>query len=163
MGKIPWSRAWQETPVFLPGKSHGQKNLAGYSPLDGLSTHIAYTWPFLLLSNGSMLDQRSSVKCLWFFRLTLGFPCLDNFTITPTNINLRLRSGVHRNEDPCIPSLLLLNFFSLLPCSFTPWSVLLFFLLCWYIIIPPPPPSWIFFPNTSYLFKDWLSSLWFSN
>ena len=30
--KIPWRRKWQPTPVFLPGKSHGQRNLAGYSP-----------------------------------------------------------------------------------------------------------------------------------
>ena len=30
--KIPWGRAWQPTPVFLPGESHGQRNLAGYSP-----------------------------------------------------------------------------------------------------------------------------------
>ena len=29
--KIPW-RKWQPTPVFLPGKSHEQRNLAGYSP-----------------------------------------------------------------------------------------------------------------------------------
>ena len=32
MGKIPWRRKWQPTPVFLPGKSHGQRSLAGYSP-----------------------------------------------------------------------------------------------------------------------------------
>ena len=30
--KIPWRRAWQPTPVFLPGESHGQRRLAGYSP-----------------------------------------------------------------------------------------------------------------------------------
>ena len=30
--KIPWRRAWQLTPVFLPGESHGQRGLAGYSP-----------------------------------------------------------------------------------------------------------------------------------
>ena len=28
----PWRRKWQCTPVFLPGKSHGQRSLAGYSP-----------------------------------------------------------------------------------------------------------------------------------
>ena len=27
---IPWRRAWQPTPVFLPGESHGQRSLAGY-------------------------------------------------------------------------------------------------------------------------------------
>ena len=31
--KIPWRRKWQPTPVFLPGESHGQRSLAGYSPL----------------------------------------------------------------------------------------------------------------------------------
>ena len=32
VGKIPWRRAWQPTPVFVPGESHGQRNLEGYSP-----------------------------------------------------------------------------------------------------------------------------------
>jgi len=30
--RIPWKRAWQPTPVFLPGESHGQRSLAGYKP-----------------------------------------------------------------------------------------------------------------------------------
>jgi len=30
--KIPWRRAWQPTPVFLPGESRGQRRLVGYSP-----------------------------------------------------------------------------------------------------------------------------------
>ena len=30
--KIPWSRKWQPTPVFLPGEFHGQRSLKGYSP-----------------------------------------------------------------------------------------------------------------------------------
>ena len=29
---IPWGRKHQPTPVFLPGKFHGQRSLAGYSP-----------------------------------------------------------------------------------------------------------------------------------
>ena len=44
--RIPWKRAWQPTPVFLPGKFHGQKSLVSYSPqghsqtqLRGFSTH----------------------------------------------------------------------------------------------------------------------------
>ena len=32
VGKIPWGRKWVPTPVFLPGESHGQKSLMGYSP-----------------------------------------------------------------------------------------------------------------------------------
>ena len=32
VGKIPWRRKWQPTPIFLPGEFHGQKTLAGYGP-----------------------------------------------------------------------------------------------------------------------------------
>ena len=31
VGKISWKRAWQPTPVFWPGESHGQRSLTGYS------------------------------------------------------------------------------------------------------------------------------------
>ena len=45
--KILWGREWQSPPVFSPGKSHGQRNLVGYSPrghkrLD--RTECAHTW-----------------------------------------------------------------------------------------------------------------------
>ena len=30
IGKIPWRREWQPTPVFLPGEFHGQRSLADY-------------------------------------------------------------------------------------------------------------------------------------
>ena len=32
VSKTPWKSKWQPAPVFLPGKFHGQRNLAGYSP-----------------------------------------------------------------------------------------------------------------------------------
>ena len=32
--EIPWRRVWQPTPVFLPGKPHGQRSLGSYSPWD---------------------------------------------------------------------------------------------------------------------------------
>ena len=32
VGKIPWRRIWQPTPVLLPGESHGGRSLVGYSP-----------------------------------------------------------------------------------------------------------------------------------
>ena len=32
MGTIPWRGPWQPAPVFLPGESHGQRSLVGYSP-----------------------------------------------------------------------------------------------------------------------------------
>ena len=55
IGKIPWRREWQPTPVFLPGEFHGQRSLGGYSPwgqkaseaTEQLTTH---GW-FILLYN----------------------------------------------------------------------------------------------------------------
>ena len=32
VGKVSWRRKWQPTPVSLPGKSHSQRSLVGYSP-----------------------------------------------------------------------------------------------------------------------------------
>ena len=32
LGRSPWRREWQPIPVFLPGESHGQRSLVGYSP-----------------------------------------------------------------------------------------------------------------------------------
>ena len=32
VGKVPWRRAQQPTPVFSPGETHGQRSLVGYSP-----------------------------------------------------------------------------------------------------------------------------------
>ena len=31
MGRSIWGRKWQPTPVFLPGKFHGQRKLVGYN------------------------------------------------------------------------------------------------------------------------------------
>ena len=37
--KIPWRMEWQPTPVFLPGKSHGQRSLEDYSPWGRVTEH----------------------------------------------------------------------------------------------------------------------------
>ena len=44
VGKIPWRRKWQPTPVFLPGKSHGWSSLAGYSFFFKLRLILVCTW-----------------------------------------------------------------------------------------------------------------------
>ena len=41
--KIPWRRKWQPTPVFLCGKSHGQRSLVGYSPW---GHKVVHDWAF---------------------------------------------------------------------------------------------------------------------
>ena len=42
LGKLPWRRTWQPTPVFLPGEPHGQRSLVGYSPWG--HRRVEYRW-----------------------------------------------------------------------------------------------------------------------
>ena len=44
VGKILWRRKWQPTPVFLPGKSHGQRMLAGYNPWSHKESDTTKHW-----------------------------------------------------------------------------------------------------------------------
>ena len=45
--KIPWRREWQPTPVFLPGESHGQRSLVGYSPWGAKESEwLINTWNY---------------------------------------------------------------------------------------------------------------------
>ena len=65
--KILWRRKWQPTPVFLPGKSHGQRNLVGYSPWDCKEVDATEHTHMLGSAN-------SSAPCLRPFHQT---PCRD--------------------------------------------------------------------------------------
>ena len=52
LGRFPWRRKWQPTPVFLPEKSHGQGNLPGYCPMGhGQATKHASFHRFSFLSS----------------------------------------------------------------------------------------------------------------
>ena len=51
---MPWRRKWHPTPIFLPGKSHGQRSLAGYSPWG----HKVLNMTELLNNNNNILHMR---------------------------------------------------------------------------------------------------------
>ena len=73
VGKIPWRRKWQAPPVFLPGESHRQRNLGGYSPWgyksckkkSGMTAHLST----------SMMLSANTVSTFWsVFPTTLTLP-----------------------------------------------------------------------------------------
>ena len=74
MSSIPRLRRWQPTPVFLPGKLHGQKSLAGYSPWGlswtWLSIHIIVLrlifWKASILFTTMAAPVYSPTKCAGF-------------------------------------------------------------------------------------------------
>ena len=61
---IPWRREWQPTPVLLPGKSHGQRNLAGYSPWGCKEANTTERLTFTFVHTG----------CLALLMLRIKFP-----------------------------------------------------------------------------------------
>ena len=89
VGKMPWRRKWQPILEFFPGKSHGQKSLAGYSPwgckrvrhywththtycmskfyfyIKGL--YIASTWVFNIFSSFSWIAFLLITLNYWLF------------------------------------------------------------------------------------------------
>ena len=69
VGKIPWTRKWQPTPVFLPGKFHVQRSLAGYSPWghkeSDMSEHThTHTHTLLLLLHVTIPNTKDKAMLL---------------------------------------------------------------------------------------------------
>ena len=75
--KIPWRRKRQPTPVSLPGKSHGQKSLVGYSPWDckesGKTGRLTLTYLLSISVNALPVTQAKILKL-----------SLTSLSLTPT-------------------------------------------------------------------------------
>ena len=69
VGKIPWRRKWQPTPVLLPWKSHGRRSLVGYSPwgckesdmTKQLNFHFFRLSPILIFPSGSVVKNPPTI------------------------------------------------------------------------------------------------------
>ena len=90
VGMIPWSGKWQPTPVFLPGESHGQGSLVGYSPQgckkSGMTeyTHTLYTilWRQRTICNPGLQNRQ----------LVRGFAALQCLTLLPASQTEKLET-----------------------------------------------------------------------
>jgi len=75
VGKVPWRRPWQPTQIFLPGESHGQRSLAGYSPwghepsdmTEQLSTHMDGWVPLPFTRNCHNIASYTPIQIFKFF------------------------------------------------------------------------------------------------
>ena len=63
VGKIPWRREWQPTPIFLPGECYGQRSLAGYSPW---GHRVGHNW------TTNTLHNVLSIIYVQFFRILMN-------------------------------------------------------------------------------------------
>ena len=77
VGKIPWRRKWQPTPIFLPGEFHAQRSLAGYNPWGRQSRTWLSNWAHrhakYMLEKGKHLSLVRLHVCM-LSRLTLCNP-----------------------------------------------------------------------------------------
>ena len=76
--RVPWRRKWWPTPVFLPGESHGQRSLVGYTPqvrkesdmTERLHFHFHYYYYFVHSIFFSSLVLTEYFICFHFFLLS---------------------------------------------------------------------------------------------
>ena len=66
VGKIPWRREWQPTPVFLPGEFHGERSVVGYSPW--VTKKIRHDW----VTNTHFRSKDVFARCFchrnWYYK-----------------------------------------------------------------------------------------------
>ena len=85
VGKIPWRRKWQPTPVFLPGESHGRRSLVGYCPWgckeSDMTERLHFTSLHFLhlrtLSLGPSLLPHMALFCSFLWLSTISL-CVSN-------------------------------------------------------------------------------------
>ena len=66
LGRHPWRRKWQPTPVFLPGEPQGQRSLVGYSPWGHKESDTTERFHFQFSKNDCIsgyIFSRFSNKC----------------------------------------------------------------------------------------------------
>ena len=119
--KIPWRRKWEPTPVFLTGKSHEERSLAGYRPwghkqldtVEWLNTHSRH-WSRCLYEEKSnfsaqwlgykVISLGSNRKKVYFWKM---FPLLNKVCVYQAQVwqtlglsSHFLRSHYHHSPTP---------------------------------------------------------------
>ena len=103
----PQRRKWQPTPVFLPGKFHGQRSLAGYSPWG--CKELDTTEPLTLLQHTLMMTvtARMSWVCfiLWCNKLSPNWVALECRWLDGLRVPYKAAAGCCRGHQKLWPKL----------------------------------------------------------
>ena len=102
-GEDPLEKAWQPTPVFLPGEFYGQKSLAGYSPRDGKESDTTEQLTFLMYRDLYYTLLREVIKYLKHSKMfEQGFNhFLDLQFSSVTQLCPTLCDPMNRSMPPC--------------------------------------------------------------
>ena len=91
VGKIPWRKKWQPIAIFLPGKSHGQRSLVGYTPWG--CKRVRHDWA-----------TKQQQQCWASFHMLIGYLYI---------FSREMSIQVHRSFKKLVALLLLLSSISL--------------------------------------------------
>ena len=104
VGKIPWNRSWQPTPVSLPGKVHGQWSLAGYGPWtfkgSDRTEHSCTQYPVCCLA--MFLQDKKFVTTQCFFEEVLVLLFCFSY-IASDNRSIKNFKTVFRTQERLTP------------------------------------------------------------
>ena len=73
LGRFPWRRKWQPTPVFFPGKS--MDRVAPWATVNGVTESDTTEWLSTLIDTSYAFSIFFSIKASWFWH-TITFPTL---------------------------------------------------------------------------------------
>ena len=82
VGKVPWRRKWQPTQGSLPGKFHGQRSLAGYSPWDCKESDRTEWLTQNIKEGGLRLTSGMQTLCTIQIDVASGKPSLSSHLLT---------------------------------------------------------------------------------
>ena len=92
VGMIPWRREWQPTPVFLPGKSYGQRSLAGYGSWNHKESDMTEQLTLSLLFSAG--DRREDSQEIQQYHMDIDDK--DGCLLSTPQITRRLGTGEHQ-------------------------------------------------------------------
>ena len=96
IGKMPWDRKWEPTPVFLLGKSHGQRSLAGYSLQGCKESDTTEVTQHTFMLSGVGLARDSSEDCFFIIHLLVLIRC---FKLCTCIILIKEKNNIQSNLE----------------------------------------------------------------
>ena len=90
VGKISWRRAWQPSPVFLPGEFHGQRSLVGYGPQGHKELDMAEATQHTQLINDVIVsgEQRGTQPYIYMYPFSPKLPSQPLCHITLNRVHV---------------------------------------------------------------------------
>ena len=103
VGHIPWKREWQPIPAFLPGKSHGQRSLVGYSPWGHKELDTTEWLTLHFTSPSSKLNQDLMFNCFTNYCIEKEVSRVNLINIFISSIMLFISSNLSQRIESNIP------------------------------------------------------------